>query len=260
MRLLYVNAIQREALGEALKAGLHASLQTSRHVQAGHELTLDSYDIFYGAQRYARFMWEWVRDRGYDAVILSGSEKSTTDHSDPWVQEYFEGLRKLLDLRTNWEHEWDGPPLPIVGICFGHQALARVLGGETARVGLVAGLKDTKALPQARSHPVFKDLSQTQAGQLCIPSLHSDQVIRLPRGFHATLSHDECAIAGMAHDKWPVFSFQGHPEMHEAGARATNSGKEIWSQMTSQDFERSDGFAVLAAFVDWLAGRKHKRG
>lgn len=251
MRILYVNAIMSEESGECMKAGLLRGLRKSR-VAASEGIELESYDIFYGAKRYPRLMGERVRDGGFDAIVLSGSEKNTTDQFDPWIQDYIDGLRDLLDIRPGRESEWDGPPCPILGICFGHQALACALGGETMRMKGNVGARVTQTLPQAARHPVFAPYCTN--GQMKLIVYHADHVLRLPRGFHATLTSDYCTVQGMAHDRFPILSLQSHPEMDET-IKQDSSDQESWEKVPLSDFEGNDGPGFLAAFADWAKAR-----
>lgn len=57
-----------------------------------------------------------------DAVVVLGSEESAYDGSLPWLAGELDDLRKAVDNGT-----------PVLGICFGAQVLARVLGGSVER-------------------------------------------------------------------------------------------------------------------------------
>ena len=89
----------------------------------------------------AGFVHEWLEDRGadvevyridledrrvdptrYDLIVSLGSEFAAFDDSIPWI-----------DREKDLLIEAYGSDVPILGLCFGGQLLARVLGGESFR-------------------------------------------------------------------------------------------------------------------------------
>ena len=61
---------------------------------------------------------EWPQQRGdYDAYLITGSPCSAND-SDPWIETLQQFVRDCVDSQQK-----------LVGICFGHQLIARALGG-----------------------------------------------------------------------------------------------------------------------------------
>jgi GMP synthase-like glutamine amidotransferase len=87
------------------------------------------------------YVHEWLEDRGaeqdtyrideerreadprdYDLVVSLGSEFAAFDDSIPWI----ERERRLMETAA-------ASDVPLLGVCFGGQLLARVLGGESFR-------------------------------------------------------------------------------------------------------------------------------
>ncbi len=130
------------------------------------------------------------RLRQHDGIILSGGPASVfgadSPHPDPG----------LFDLGK-----------PILGICYGHQLLARYLGGQvergtrqefgsaTLRVRLEAGL--------------FSGLPREQRVWMS----HGDHVVRLPEGFSVLGDTSECEVAAMGHEAKGLYGLQFHPEV-----------------------------------------------
>ena len=56
-----------------------------------------------------------------DAVLVPGSLNSAYDEV-PWVTRLLAEIRALAEART-----------PLLGVCFGHQAIAKALGGDVAK-------------------------------------------------------------------------------------------------------------------------------
>lgn len=61
--------------------------------------------------------------RGFDFAVLLGSTASIVERREPWIAGVLEWLRAA-----------DAAAVPILGICFGAQALAAALGGRAYRL------------------------------------------------------------------------------------------------------------------------------
>ncbi|WP_307155768.1 type 1 glutamine amidotransferase [Rhodopseudomonas julia] len=87
---------------------------------------------------------------------------------------------------------------PLVGICFGHQIIARALGGEVKRadVGWILG-------PQTYRGPADQ--------RFTVNAWHRDQVTRAPSGVEVFAEGENCPIAGMF-ERERLLTFQPHPE------------------------------------------------
>jgi GMP synthase-like glutamine amidotransferase len=64
----------------------------------------------------------WPDPRGLSAVVALGSDRSVHASKDPWIAEQIAFLRATHDAGV-----------PVVGICFGGQALAAALGATVSR-------------------------------------------------------------------------------------------------------------------------------
>jgi GMP synthase (glutamine-hydrolysing) len=134
--------------------------------------------------------WSEIERRRPRALILSGGPNSVYDDGAP-----------LADPAI-----WSGR-VPVLGICYGAQLMARELGGDvlpTAKReygpasvtlsgddGLFAGLD--------REQPVWMS--------------HGDSISRLPEGFRATAQTDSTPFAGLADPSRHLYGIQFHPEV-----------------------------------------------
>ena len=136
-----------------------------------------------------------------DGYIVTGSAAGVyEDHS--WMEPLMAFIRKAHDA-----------DIPLLGICFGHQAMAQALGGEVVKWpdGWGVGVKPT----HFERRPVAKaELPDDAVVQLVY--FHQDQVTRLPEGAERLASNDFCDEAGFTLSTTDgvetVLCLQGHPE------------------------------------------------
>lgn len=133
--------------------------------------------------------------------ITSGSRRSCYEE-EQWIDELHAFARTLAEQRR-----------PHVGICFGHQLIARALGGEVERAagwGVGAQTFDvTATAPWMEAH----------AEQVTLLMSHRDQVTRLPEGARVLATSEYCPVAAYHVDDH-VFCVQGHPEFVPEVSRA----------------------------------------
>ena len=141
-------------------------------------------------------------------IILSGGPSSVYDDGAPQVDA---GLLHLADPET-------GAPVPVLGICYGLQAVTRALGGAVEA-------SDVREFGRAALRTVGAGhalLAGVPADSTVWMS-HGDRLTRLPDGFHAVAETDSAPLAAVAGtgETAHVSGVQFHPEvMHtEAGAR-----------------------------------------
>ena len=92
----------------------------------------------------------------------------------------------------------------LVGICFGHQAMAEAFGGQVVQSpkGWGIGLQ--------RYDVVSRSAWMDETTPVRIPASHQDQVVALPPGARVTLANAFTPFAGL--DYGDAVSFQFHPE------------------------------------------------
>ncbi|MBI1812682.1 glutamine-hydrolyzing GMP synthase [Candidatus Peregrinibacteria bacterium] len=124
-------------------------------------------------------------------IILSGGPQSVYEKGSPQADP------KIFDLG-----------IPILGLCYGHQLIAHVLGGEVT-MGKVReyGRTDIEVLDRGSS--LFRNLSQF----LTVWMSHGDEVTKLPEGFTHIARSQSSAIAAMADEERKIFGLQFHVEV-----------------------------------------------
>ena len=129
--------------------------------------------------------------------------------------------------------QWQVPQIvfelgvPVLGICYGMQAMAQQLGG---RVESASQREFGHAEIRARGHSRLLDGLQDRSnaeghGLLDVWMSHGDKVIELPPGFKQIASTPSCPLAGMADETRHFYGLQFHPEVTH-----TTQGSEIFAR------------------------------
>lgn len=136
----------------------------------------------------------------HHAYLITGSPAGVYDPL-PWIPPLMEFIRSA-----------DGAKM--LGVCFGHQAMAEALGGhvEKSEKGWGAGLHRYTVV---RSEPWIDT-----AGTVAIPASHQDQVIVQPPNTEVVAASDFTPLAALAWTDRPAISFQFHPEFSPEFAKA----------------------------------------
>jgi GMP synthase-like glutamine amidotransferase len=99
---------------------------------------------------------------------------------------------------------------PLLGICFGHQMVARALGGKSEAVeqGWGVGVQNYQTVSaQAWTEPPMEQFS--------LLASHQDQVTELPENAELIAKSDFCPMAAFRIENH-ILTFQGHPEFQKA--------------------------------------------
>jgi len=94
--------------------------------------------------------------------------------------------------------------VPVLGICYGMQYLAKVFGGGIASAD-VREYGHTKI--EFQSHPLFSGMGDV------VWMNHNDSVTKAPAGFSAIASTDACPVAAFADDARKLYGIQFHAEV-----------------------------------------------
>ena len=120
--------------------------------------------------------------------------------------------------------------IPVLGICYGCQLTAHILGGT---VQSATTSEYGKAEVKYIVSPLTKDIP---ARAICWMS-HTDRITKLPKGFEKIAESDNCPYAAFGDNKRKIYGVQFHPEVNH-----TQYGMQILKNFL---------FEVCGAAGDW---------
>ena len=158
---------------------------------------------------------EEIRSAGYCGIIFTGGPNSVFEENSPICS------ADIFELG-----------IPILGICYGAQVMAHLLGGtvqhaETREYGSTDMVTD-------QGSALFAKVPQTTS---CWMS-HTDFIAVPPAGFAITAHTSSCPVAAMEDRERKLYAVQFHPEVQH-----TPQG---------QDILRGFLFDVCGCVGDWL--------
>ena len=136
--------------------------------------------------------------QGLKGIILSGSHAST----------YADGSLRVPAAVFELG-------VPVLGICYGMQAMAQQLGGKVSySEHREFGYAEVRAQGHTRLLKGLADFTSPEGhSMLKVWMSHGDQVTQLPPGFQVMASTLSCPIAGMADEARGFYAVQYHPEV-----------------------------------------------
>ena len=139
-----------------------------------------------------------LRDFAPSGVILSGGPASVTEAETPRV------APEVFELGV-----------PVLGICYGMQAMAEHFGGEVVNADHHEyGYAQVRARGHSRLLRDIEDHTTPEGyGLLDVWMSHGDRVEQMPEGFKLIASTDNAPVAGIGDDERGLYGIQFHPEV-----------------------------------------------
>ena len=134
---------------------------------------------------------EELRARAPKGIILTGGPNSVYDPASPTCSP------ELFSLGV-----------PVLGICYGAQLMAHLLGGQVAPADTSEYGGTALFIDQADS-PLFADVPKKTS---CWMS-HTDRITAVPPGFTVTAHTPDCPVAAMEDRAKRLYAVQLHPEV-----------------------------------------------
>lgn len=172
-----------------------------------------------------------------DGYIVGGSPASVHD-AEPWIARLFDLIRSA-----------EADKLPLVGCCFGHQAIAQALGGSVIRnpAGWGFGVATTHVEKQ-------QDWMQPKLADIGLYAAHSEQVGTLPQGAEVYGGSAFCPVGGFVIGRH-VMTTEYHPEItHDFFVGLTHAfEKYIGAEVSEEARRQAQVPAQGVIFAEWMA-------
>ncbi len=164
-----------------------------------------SWEFFEVEKQSFRDLTERLNYKNYDLLLLSGSPFLVADEHD-WVINLKFALNLYLAQQNN---------TPIVGVCFGMQVLADVMGGQIGSCNfknkeVAMTLENGEVIPTRAYH------------ENCIEAFHSDEVEILgrgPEGMPYLVKFDS-----------GIYGIQSHPEYELSDLEENQKADVFWQE------------------------------
>lgn len=175
----------------------HGDRSTKRNFRRELDASLAEFDVTNG---------QLPEGFEYDGVVVTGS-RSSVYWEEPWIGPTKEWLSEAIERE-----------IPCLGICYGHQLLADVLGGTVEGMGAYEiGYNTVTHTGDSR---LFSGIDE----EFLVFTTHSDAVTELPPGAEA-LAENEYSNHGFRKDH--VFGVQFHPEYDMETAAQLTRRKDL---------------------------------
>jgi GMP synthase (glutamine-hydrolysing) len=166
--------------------------------------------------------WRTLRDLEVETKIVP----NTTPLSD-LLKEEIRGLvlsggapRIGLDSPLgNCAEYLEKAKFPILGICAGHQFIARYFGGEV-KPSKVPEFGKVEVTLLKNNDPLLEGVPIKSI----VWESHNDEVTKVPKMFDRLAESENCPVQAMRHQKKPFYGLQFHPEVEH-----TEYGEKIFS-------------------------------
>lgn len=134
--------------------------------------------------------------RGFDRLVVSGSRESCF-RMDPWAQRLDDLIRNAVSQAK-----------PVLGVCYGHQALVRALGGEKHLRASSTPEYGWTEIELLEDSTLFEGLPR----RFHTYSWHREEACSVPEGMKILARSQNCPVQAVQLEGKPAFGIQFHPE------------------------------------------------
>jgi len=208
---------------------------------------LQDYDDEIDVQFYAVIDGQFPQHIDECDVYMSSGSKWGANDDQAWIHQLEDFIRALYSAGKGF-----------VGICFGHQLIAKALGGEVEKspLGWGVGVAHYSLVTE-------KAWMQPQQDNVALVVSHQDQVCQLPAGSTVLMGNDFCPYSMFQVDSH-FLGLQGHPEFSAQYSAALMDvrrdripAETIATGMQSLDYQTDDKLTTqwIMRFLKQTLGR-----
>jgi GMP synthase (glutamine-hydrolysing) len=147
-----------------------------------------------------------AKEKDVKGIILSGGPSSVYEEGAPTIDP------EIFDLK-----------IPILGICYGFQLMAKLLGGE-----VVSGKKEYGPAQLQIKNNNSQMTKTLQKDPFTVWMSHGDEIIKLPNGFEAVGKSDHVPFAFAEDENKKLYGILFHPEVEH-----TENGMTVLENFTA---------------------------
>ena len=170
--------------------------------------------------------WRTLRDIDVDTKIVpntSSLEEIVKDNIDGLVLSGGAPRIGLSSKLGNCAEYLEKADFPILGICAGHQFMARFFGGEV-KTSKIPEFGKIELTVFKEDDPLFEGVPR----ESIVWESHNDEVYVLPEEFELLAKSESCKIQAMRLKEKPFYGLQFHPEVEH-----TEYGEQIFKNFVN---------------------------
>lgn len=171
----------------------------------------------------------------FDAYLITGGKFSVFEELD-WQDRLFDFIRQVHAAQ-----------IKLIGICYGHQAIAHALGGKVERSpkGWGVGIMPVDVVRETGFASLGSDIM--------LHAMHQDQVSQPPEGAVVFLSSDFCPISGFTLGQH-FLAIQQHPDFNpDINRDLINKRIDSIGAASVSALASCEGKDDTAQSVEWMA-------
>jgi GMP synthase (glutamine-hydrolysing) len=137
----------------------------------------------------------------FDGIILTGAHSSMVQ-GFKWL----DGMKRVVGSIIESE-------IPTLGICFSHQLINKILGGEviTNPLGIAIGVTEIQLTLDGIVSPIFNEVNK---GKIDVYSVHTDSVVKIGDGVVSLAWNEHNQYQATMYKDF-IYTIQFHPEFNK---------------------------------------------